>query len=81
MFTAIIEFWHEGDQNYRMETIKRQTRRSAMYYARKALKTGFTRPGYMPECARVEDADENTVARFEVEVGRVVLVSAHQVAV
>jgi len=73
MFTAIIEYWHEDDQCYRMEKIKRRTRRSAMYYARKALRTGFTRPGYMPECARVEDADERVVARYEVEVGRIVL--------
>ena len=72
MFTAIIEYWNEDDQNYRIETIKRRTRLSAMYYARKALRTGFDRPGYIPECARVEDAEECVVARYEVEVGRIV---------
>jgi hypothetical protein len=55
-----------------METFRRPTRLSAMYAARKALKTGFSRPGYMPECARVEDAAERVVAAYEVEVGRIV---------
>jgi hypothetical protein len=72
VFTAIVEYWHEGDQNYRMETFKRPTRLSAMHVARKALKTAFDRPGYMPECARVEDSDERVVAAYEVEVGRIV---------
>lgn len=43
-----------------------------MHVARKALKTAFDRPGYMPECARVEDSDERVVAAYEVEVGRIV---------
>ena len=71
-FTAIVEYWREDLQRPTMETFKRRTRLSAMYAARKALRTGFTRPGYMPECARVEDADENVVAAYEVEVGRIV---------
>lgn len=73
MFTAIIEYWREDLQRYSMEVVKRPTRLAAMQTCRKSLKTGFDRPGHMPECARVEDSQENVVARYEVEVGRVIL--------
>jgi hypothetical protein len=71
-FTAIVEYWHEDLQRPVMETFKRPTRLSAMYAARHALKTGFTRPNYIPECARVEDANECVVAAYEVEIDRIV---------
>lgn len=75
MFTAIVEYWREDAQRVHMETIKRPTRLSAMYAARQALKTGFTRFDFIPEYARIEDSDEHVVAAYEVEVGRIIPVS------
>lgn len=65
-FTAIVEYWHDGRQAPVMETFERPSRLSAMYVARKALRTGWQRPNYIPECARVEDSDERVVAAYEI---------------
>jgi hypothetical protein len=64
-FTAIIEYWREDLQRPSMEVVQRQSLRSAQYVARKSLRTAMTRPGYFPECARIEDAQENVVCRYE----------------
>lgn len=66
VFTAIVEYWHDGRQAPVMEIVNRYSRLSAMYVCRKRLKTAWQRPGYIPECARVEDADGRVVAAYEI---------------
>ena len=66
-YTVIVEYWREDLQRTSMEVTKRATLRSAQYWARKSLKTAWLRPGYIPECARVEDSDENVVWRIDAD--------------
>lgn len=63
-FTIIVEYFNTETELSGMETSKRQSLRSAQYYARKNLRTMNVRPNRVPECARVEDVDENIVARY-----------------
>lgn len=77
-FTAIVEYWREDLQTGSIEVVERQSLRSAQYVVRKRLRTAMTRPNYIPECGRVEDAREKVVCRYEwdMETERAVLAKA-----
>lgn len=64
-FTVIVEYFNTETEVSGMETCKRQTLRSAQYVARKNLRTMNLRPNRVPECSRVEDADEKVMTVFE----------------
>jgi hypothetical protein len=64
-YTAIVECWREDLQAPSIEARERHSLRSAQYIARKLLKSACLRPGYIPECARVEDSEENVLCRYE----------------
>lgn len=76
-YTVISEYFKTDTEISVMEISIRQSLRSAQYRARKSLKTAMLRPNYVPEVARVEDAQEKVISVYEWDsrLGRAVLVA------
>jgi hypothetical protein len=64
-YTVIAEYFRTDTELSGMETLQRASYASPLYYARKRLKSFALRPTYVPEVARVEDADEEVVAVYD----------------